>query len=118
MAFAIFPNPPHKLKVETGLGYTRELRSAGEDLAFPTARAGFLYEWQISRTATYSEEFSFLANLEEGSDWRIVNTGSVTAEIVKAIALKLSFAILYANEPVPGFSKRDTLISAAIVAKF
>lgn len=118
MAYAIFPNPPNKLKVEAGLGYTRELRTAGEDLAFPTARAGFLYEWQISRTATYSEEFSFLANLEEGSDWRIVNTGALTAEIVRAIALKLSFAILYANEPVPGFRKRDTLTSAAIVVKF
>jgi putative salt-induced outer membrane protein len=117
-AYALFPNPPNKLKVEAGLGYTRELRTAGEDLAFPTARAGLIYEWQISRTATYAEEFSFLSNLEEGSDWRIVNTGSLTAEIVRALALKLSFAILYANEPVPGFRKRDTLVSVAIVAKF
>jgi putative salt-induced outer membrane protein len=117
-AYAIFPDPPHELKVEGGLGYTRELRTAGEDLAFPTARVGFLYEWQISRTATYAEEFSFVSNLEEGSDWRVVNTGSLTAEIVRAIAVKLSFAILYSNEPVPGFRKRDTLTSAAIVAKF
>jgi len=57
-------------------------------------------------------------SLERGADWRIVNTGSVSAEIVRAIALKLSFAILYSNEPVTGFRKRDTLTSAAVVAKF
>lgn len=116
-AYAIFPDPPNKLKTEVGLGYTREQRTVGEDLSFPTARAAFLYEWQISKTAVYSEELSFLANLEEGSDWRIANTGSLTAEIVRAIAVKLSFAILYSNEPVPGFRKRDTLTSAAIVVK-
>lgn len=117
-AYAVFPNPPNKLKVEGGIGYTRELRTPGDDLSFPTARAAFLYEWQISKTAVYAEEFSFLANLEESADWRIANTGSLTAEIVRAVALKLSFAILYSNEPVPGFRKRDTLTSAAVVVKF
>lgn len=117
-AYAVFPSPPNELKLEAGLGYTREERAAGPDLAFPTARAGFVYEWQISKTAVYAEEFSFLMSLERGADWRIVNTGSVSAEIVRAIALKLSFAILYSNEPVTGFRKRDTPTSAAVVARF
>jgi hypothetical protein len=34
------------------------------------------------------------------------------------LALKLSFAILDSNEPVPGFGKGDTTLSAAVVAQF
>jgi len=117
-AYAIFPNPPNKLKGEIGLGYTRENRVVGEDLSFPSARAGLLYEWQISKRAVYTEELSFIQNLEESEDWDIVNTGSLTAEISTVVALKLSFAILYSNQPVPGFEKKDTTTSAAIVAKF
>lgn len=47
-----------------------------------------------------------------------MNAGSLTADVSTVLALKLSFAILYSNEPVPGFKKRDTTTSAAIVAKF
>lgn len=117
-SYAIFPNPPNKLRAEGGLGYTRETRVAGPDLAFPSARAALLYEWQISKRAAYSEELAFTADLESSENWRIVNTGSLTADVSTVLALKLSFAILYANEPVPGFKKRDTTTSAAVVAKF
>ena len=47
-----------------------------------------------------------------------MNTGSLTAEVSTVLAVKLSFAILYSNRPVPGFEKRDTKTSAALVAKF
>lgn len=118
IAYALFLNPPHKLKAEVGLGYTRENRVTGEDLSFPSARAGLLYEWQISKGAAYTEELSFTQDLEEGENWRILNTGSLTADISTVLAMKLSYAIMYANQPPPGFEKRDTTTSAAIVAKF
>lgn len=118
IAYALFPDPPNKLKVEAGLGYARENRVTGEDLAFPSGRGGLLYEWQISKRAVYTEELSFTQDLEEGENWRILNTGSLTAEVTTVLSLKLSFAITYANLPPPGFGKRDTTTSAAVVAKF
>ena len=118
IAYALFPNPPHKLKAEVGVGYTRENRVTGEDLSFPSARAGLLYEWQISKGAAYTEELSFTQDLGEGDNWRILNTGSLTADISTVLAMRLSYAITYANQPPPGFEKRDTTTSAAIVAKF
>lgn len=118
VAYAVFPNPPHKLKAEAALGYTTEQRVAAADRDFPSARVGLFYEWQISRTAVYSEELSFIEDLEDTENWRIVNAGALTADVTKVVALKLSFAILYSNEPVPGFGKRDTTFSAAVVAKF
>ncbi len=117
-AYALFPAPPQKVKAEAALGYTIERRIAAEDREFPSARVGLLYEWQISKTAVYSEELSFIEDLEDTANWRIVNAGALTAEVTTVLALKLSFAILYSNEPVPGFGKRDTTFSAAVVAKF
>lgn len=118
VAYAIFPAPPNKVKAEVALGYTAEDRLAAPDKSYPSARAGLFYEWQISKTAVYTEELSFIENLEDTSDWRIVNAGALTADVSTFLALKLSFAILYSNEPVPGFEKRDTTFSAAVVAKF
>lgn len=118
VAYAIFPAPPHKLKAEAALGYTAEQRIAAPDRHFPGARVGLLYEWQISKTAVYSEELSFIEDLDDTSNWRLVNAGALTADVTTVLALKLSFAILYSNEPVPGFGKRDTTLSAAVVAKF
>lgn len=118
LAYALFPSPPHELKFEGAVGYATESRVDAADLDFPTARVGALYEWQISKRAVYSEELSFIEDLDDGSNWRIVNAGSVTAEVSTVLALKLSFAILYSNQPVPGFQKRDTTTSAAVVAKF
>lgn len=118
VAYALFPSPPHKLKFEGAVGYTTESRVDAEDRDFPTARIGALYEWQISKMAVYSEEFSFIEDLDDTDNWRIVNTGSLTADVSTVLAVKLSFAILYSNQPVPGFRKRDTKTSAAIVAKF
>lgn len=118
LAYALFPNPPHKLKAEIGVGYTTESRVTGEDLSFPSARTGLIYEWQISKGAVFAEELSFSQDLEESENWRIQNTGSLTAEVTTVLAMKLSYAITYANQPPPGFGKRDTTTSAAVVAKF
>ena len=118
LAYALFPSPPHKLKFEGAAGYTTESRVDAPDRDFPSARVGALYEWQISKGAVYSEELSFIEDLDHTANWRIVNTGSLTADVSTVLALKLSFGILYSNEPVPGFGKRDTTVSAALVAKF
>lgn len=118
VAYAIFPSAPHKLKAEAALGYTAERRIDAPDRNFPGARVGLLYEWQISKTAVYSEELSFIEDLEDTGNWRLVNAGALTADVSAVLAVKLSFAILYSNEPVPGFGKRDTTLSAAVVAKF
>lgn len=118
IAYALFPSPPHRLKFEGALGYVTERRVDAPDHDFPSARLGAVYEWRISRSAVYAEELSFIDDLDRTSDWRIVNAGSLTADVSAVLALKLSFAILYSNEPVPGFKKRDTTTSAAIVAKF
>lgn len=118
VGYMVVPPAPHALKVEAGLGYTKETRLLGEDRSFATARGALLYKWTISKTTELSEEASFTESLKDSGDWRFANVSSVSASITSVFALKISHQLNYLNQPVPGFRKTDTITSAALVAKF
>lgn len=116
---------PHSLKVEAGLGYTKETRllpaSAGggtEDRSFMTARVGLEYKWKFSKTGELTEEASFTEDLKDSKDWRFADKVSLTAGLTTVLSVKLSYAWLTLNEPPPDKKKTDTITSAALVAKF
>jgi putative salt-induced outer membrane protein len=118
LAYLLFTSGPHTIKVEGGVGYTKEDRTNGDDRSFGTARAGLLYKWKLSKTAEFSEEASFTEDLKESRDWRFANAVSLTAGVTTVLSVKLSHALVTLNEPVPGKKKTDTITSAALVAKF
>jgi len=127
VAYQFLNADPHSLKVEAGFGYTKETRllpgpPAGtggtEDRNFTTARLGLEYKWKISKTAEFSEEASFTEDLKESKDWRFADKVSVSAALTTVLSVKLSYAWLTLNQPVPGKKKTDTITSAALVAKF
>ncbi len=114
---------PHSLKLEGGLGYTSERRilptSSGiETRDFATARVGLNYRWKLSKTSEFSDEASFVEDLSDSKDWRFANKVSLGAGVTTVLSVKLSYAWLTLNEPVPGKKKTDTITSAALVAKF
>ncbi|MEP6802785.1 MAG: DUF481 domain-containing protein [Acidobacteriota bacterium] len=122
-AWQFLSGDPHSLKVEGGLGYTSERRilpSSGgiETRDFATARAGLDYRWKISKTGELSDEASFTEDLNDSKDWRFANKVSLAAGVTTVLSVKLSYAWLTLNEPVPGKKKTDTITSAALVAKF
>ncbi len=122
-AWQFLSGDPHSLKLEGGLGYTSERRilpaSAGiETRNFATARAGLDYRWKLSKTSELSDEASFTEDLNDSKDWRFANKISLTAGVTTVLSVKLSYAWLTLNEPVPGKKKTDTITSAALVAKF
>ena len=55
---------------------------------------------------------------DRAEDWRIGNLASLTAKLTDVLSLKASYAVRYANFPVPGFKTTDTTTSIALVAKF
>lgn len=123
LAYLLLVNPKHSLEIDGGLGYTKEDRVEvigilDEDLSFPTARAGAIYRWKISDTAEFGDDAGFTFNLNDGEDWRFANAAYIAAKLNTIFSLKLTYAITYLNNPVPGFGKTDTITSAALVAKF
>jgi putative salt-induced outer membrane protein len=109
---------PHTLRLDGGIGYLRENRLAGEDLRSAIAQTVATYKWAFSKTSDLTNDFAFLLPFAEGDDWRYRNTLTLSAGLSRSFSLKLSHALSYLNEPVPGFEKTDTIIAAAVVATF
>ncbi len=57
-------------------------------------------------------------DVERTSDWRVSYASALQAALNAVLALKLSYEINYRNEPVPGFTRADTVTAASIVATF
>lgn len=108
----------HKLKVDGGLGVTHEARLAGDDLTFASATTGAIYTWQIAPTAVLNEQPLLSIALAEPGNWRLQNTLSLSVTMNRRLSVRLSHELKRINRPVAGFRQTDTLLSAALVARF
>jgi len=106
------------LSADAGGGYAAERRVSGGDVTTAVAGAGVLYKLALSETSELSEDVRAVAAVPRGGDWRLTNTFAVTARINAGLSLKVSNAVRYVNQPVPGFGSTDVVTSVAIVAKF
>lgn len=109
----------HLVSVEGGLGFAHEVRlplREGRDFGF--GRGRLTYKYKISPTAEFQNEASYLANLKQSSDWRFNNVAALTATLTSRFSLKLSHSASHFNTPPEGKKKTDTIVAAALVAKF
>lgn len=118
ITYAVVDAAPHSLKLDAGLGYTNETRVDEPDRSFATGTLTLVYKWALSTTTEIANDAAFTANLQEGNDWRFNDTVAVSARLNSVLALKLSYALKFLNEPVPGFKKTDRVTSVALVAQF
>lgn len=120
--YKIFTGPEHTLRVEGGVGYTTE-----QDILlgviipyrnYANIRTGLGYKWQFSKTAAFTNDFSFLLDLSDTQNWFITDKAAITASLTSVFALQASWTLLFRNQPVPGFDNTDTATAFGIVAKF
>ena len=108
----------HRLVLDGGLGYARELRVAAENRTSATAAAGANYKLKVSGTTDLINELRAVQSLDEVPDWRANNQLSLATKINAILSLKVSHTLRYVNDPVPGFERRDTIARMGVVAKF
>lgn len=118
LGYDLFTQAPHSLGTQLGFGFTREVRLLSESLSLATGNAAIQYRWTLSETSALTDETSFTADLGNASDWRFTNDVALIAGLNAIFSLKLSQKLSYLNDPVPGFRKRDIVVSAAFVANF
>ena len=94
------------------------MRLPPPDLQFASARLGGLYKWKISASADFSEEATFVPNLQDGGDWRFANVAALTAAVNARFSVKVSHGLSYLHQPPLGRENTDTTTSVALVAKF
>lgn len=118
VGYKLLLGPVHALRVDAGLGYTREARVVGEAVSFALANLGAAYKWQLSKSADITDAAILTQSLAEHSQWRFGNAFALAAAITRVFSLKLSHDTKFNNSPVPGFEKTDRLTSVALVARF
>ena len=118
------------LRLEGGVGYTSEqdivLGLIAPYRNYANLRAGLGYKWTITKTATFTNDFSYLYDLSDSKNWFITDKAAVTVSISKIFALQASWTLLFRNEPPfkdPGpppvrYDHTDTATAVGLVAKF
>ena len=118
LGYPVVRRGPQSLKIDLGLGYTREIRFSGPSPTFPSGVLSVVYVWSLSRTSNLSNDLRVTSNLLQAADWRFVDTVSVTVGLSRQFALKFSDKLNYLNRPVPGFTRADTVLSVALVLQY
>ena len=94
---------------------------------YANVRAGLGYKWQITKTASFTNDFSFLQDLSDSKNWFMTDKAAVAVSISKIFALQASWTLLYRDEPpvkdattlpVTRYDKTDTATAVGLVAKF
>ena len=109
---------PQQLSIDSGFGYIGEDRTRGRGRYLGTFDVGLRHRWEFNRYNKISNDASFKTDVDRTSDWRMSHVAALQAGLNAVLALKLSHEINYRNEPVPGFTRADTVAAAAIVASF
>lgn len=114
----ILQTQPQRLAIDSGFGYLTEDRtgSLGRDLT--SVDLGVRYQWEFSKRNRFINDAAIKTDIERTSDWRINHVAAVQAGLNAVLSLKVSHEVNYRNEPVPGFTRADTVTSAAIIATF
>jgi putative salt-induced outer membrane protein len=116
--YKLLLGPVHSLRAEAGIGYTHESQLVGGDRNYASARAALAYKWTFSKTADFTNEFAFLEDLSDSSNWIVNEKAAISAALTSLFSLKASWTLVYDHVPVTGFRNTDTATSLALVAKF
>ncbi|HEX4440787.1 MAG TPA: DUF481 domain-containing protein [Thermoanaerobaculia bacterium] len=128
--FKLVNTPAHFLRVEGGVGYTSEQDIVLGFIApydnYANIRAGLGYKFQFTKTAAFTNDYSYLMDLSDTSNWFMTDKATIAVAISKIFSLQASWTLLYRNEPPlrdagpppTTFSKTDTTTAVGLLAKF
>lgn len=118
LGWLLVDEAPHTLKLDAGAGLTHEARLTAESETFAIATGSALYRFRINRTSEFTEQLRLTADLGEAGNWRLQNAAALTVTVRRALSLRIAHELKRNNRPVPGFRATDTMLAAALVAKF
>ncbi len=97
---------------------TREVRLAGADQNFGAGTLGILGEWRPLATTQIEDRLHLSADLGSLGNWRMQNTASLSVAMTRVFSVRVSHELKRTARPVIGFEKNDTILGAALVARF
>jgi putative salt-induced outer membrane protein YdiY len=114
----LYVGEPHRLSIDSGFGYLTEDRTQGLGRDLPSVDFGIRHLWTFSRVNRFTNEAAIKTDIQRTSDWRLTHIAAVQAGLNSMLSIKVAHELNFRNEPVPGFTRADTVASASIVATF
>lgn len=102
------------LTVEGAMTLQNERSIAGVKRDFGASRAAALFKHVFTAGSFVTQNLEWLANLEEGPDYRLNSETALTAPISRQIALRVSYVIRFDNRPEPGFETTDRILTTGV----
>ena len=104
--------------VTIGAGTTHEVRLNVDSQSGPVATAGVQYRHVLPRGTTINVDVQATSYLNQGANWRVESTPGMTTVLRAPFSLRVSYAMKYINDPVPGFERLDAILSLGLLARF
>ncbi|MBC2714879.1 MAG: DUF481 domain-containing protein [Desulfobacteraceae bacterium] len=111
----LFKNDKIMLKVEIGPGYRYDKLDSGEKNDEATLRGFGKFEWNLTETSMFEEELNVVYSSELT---RTISVSSIKAQIVGALAMKLSYTFDHSSKVPAGTEKTDTITALTLVYSF
>ena len=121
LGYRFLTGPAHFLSFEGGLNYTYEdYTDPQEDHdQFIESRLYTKYEWAFTEKTKFSQGVEYLQSLKETDTWKLNAETALTTSLTDILALKISYSVLYNNDPKPSdLKKTDTIFATSMVISF
>jgi putative salt-induced outer membrane protein YdiY len=114
LAYNAIKPAPQQLDFEFGVGLTQRDATVGPDDDFTNARFATVYAYDFPNKSRFDGTAVYRLNLDDSDDSDASLRLALAAPLATNIALKFGYDLFYRNQPLPGFEKTDTTISAGI----
>jgi putative salt-induced outer membrane protein len=121
LGYHFWMGPRHFLLLEGGLNYTYEDYAADteDNEQFAEGRLFGKYEWMFTEKTKFSQGIEYLQSFKDGKTWKINSESALITAITDILALKISYSVLYNNDPRPNDIKNtDTILATSLVIGF
>jgi len=121
VGYKFLTGPKHFLLGEGGPNYAYEdyTDPDEDDQQFMEGRLFGKYEWAFIEKTKFSQELTYLQSFKDTSTWRLVSETALITAITDILALKVSYQVLYNNDPRPSdLDKTDTVFATSLVISY
>lgn len=121
LGYRFLIGPAHFLRFEGGFNYTYEDYTAAEedDDQFLEGRLFGRYKWVFTEKTKFTQGLEYLQSLSDNHTWKLNSESALITSITDILALKISYSVLYNNNPRPAdLEKTDTIFATSMVIGF
>jgi putative salt-induced outer membrane protein YdiY len=118
LAYALRRAPGWTLDAVSAIAWNHEDASAGPGRDDPIGVLQLLSKVPFSASADSTQRFTFYPNFSHSSAHRSEAEVTAQAALNGRLGLKLGYLWRRSNEPVPGFVKNDSMMTASVVVRW